>query len=230
MKKTKATCDTRSCYLCNNCLSEWRGAVACHKKNQRYRKGATIFTEDTSVEGIYFIYSGKVKVHKKWGEEKELILRFAGKGDIIGYRGIGNDLFYPVSATALEDVIICFIDMQFFEATLKVNHNLTYELMRFYANELQEAERRMRNLVHLSVKGRVAETLLMLRKNFGINRQGFIDIALTKQDMASYAGTTYETFSRMIGEMTKEKLIKSAGRNIGILTEDKLIKLTEDTN
>jgi CRP/FNR family transcriptional regulator len=148
---------------------------------------------------------------------------------MVGYRGLGNELVYPISATALDEVTVCFIDIPFFESTLEVNPGLTYALMKFYANELQEAERHMRNLAHMEVKGRVAETILTLKKIFGTDDQGFIDITLTKQDLASHSGTTYETFSRVANDLIKEKLIKVSGKNIAILKEKKLEELTTFT-
>jgi CRP/FNR family transcriptional regulator len=229
MKRSVPSCDLQSCFLCTRCSPAWLPAISAHRENRKFKKGAHIFSEGDPVEGIFFIYSGKVKVHKKWGDEKELIVRFARSGDMVGYRGLGNELVYPVSATALDEVIVCFVDIPFFESTLQVNPTLTYALMKFYANELQEAERRMRNLAHMEVKGRVAETLLMLKKTFGANKQGFIDITLTKQDMASYSGTTYETFSRMANELINEKLIKVSGKNMAILKEKKLEELTQFT-
>lgn len=52
-------------------------------------------------------------MHKKWGDDEELIVRFAKKGDIIGHRILSNDISYPVSATAIEPVTTCFIDLDF---------------------------------------------------------------------------------------------------------------------
>jgi len=225
MKKTNNSCDLKSCFLCRSCLKEWLPAIETHKQNLLFKKGEIIFEEGTPVKGIYFLYKGKVKVHKRWGSEKQLILHFAKEGDIIGYRGLGNEKVYPVSASALEEVILCFIDIPFFETTLQVNHKLTYTLMQFYANELQYAERRMGNLVHMEVKGRVAETLLMLERDFGQNSEGFINITLTKQDLAAYAGTTYETFFRMINELEKEKIVRFSGKDIAILKKSKLEEL-----
>lgn len=225
MKKTSNSCDLKSCFLCRSCLKEWQPAIETHKQNLLFKKGEIIFEEGTPVKGIYFLYKGKVKVHKRWGSEKQLILHFAKEGDIIGYRGLGNEKVYPVSASALEEVILCFIDIPFFETTLQVNHKLTYTLMQFYANELQYAEKRMGNLAHMEVKGRVAETLLMLKRDFGQNSEGFINITLTKQDLASYAGTTYETFFRMINELEKEKIVRFSGKDIAIIKESKLQEL-----
>ncbi len=218
-------CNLKSCFLCRNCLKHWLPAIEAHKQNLVIKKGQKIFEEEDPVTGIYFLFKGRVKVHRKWGDEKQLILHFAQEGDIIGYRGLGNQKVYPVSATALDEVTLCFIDIAFFETSLQVNPRLTYALMQLYANELQLAERRIGNLVHLDVKARVAETLLMLKRDFGQNKEGFINITLTKQDLASYAGTTYETFFRMITELAKVKIVKLSGKNIGILKETKLEKL-----
>ncbi len=224
MKKCNINCNLNSCFLCKGCLKEWLPALEIERQNFVFKKGQLIFSEGDPVTGIYFLYYGKVKVATKWGPGKQLILRFAKEGDIIGYRGIGNDKVYPVSATALEEVNVCYINSAFFETTLRVNHSLTYQFMQFYANELQEVEKRMINLAHIDVKGRVAETLLMLRSQFG-ETDGFINISLTKQDLASYAGTTYETFSRMISELQKEKIVCQSGKNFGIVNEEKLIEL-----
>ncbi len=100
--------------LCKLCLKEWLPAIDSNLKSFHVRKGELLFSEGDKVAGIYFIYSGKVKVHKKWGDDKELIVRFARNGDIVGHRGLGSDVLYPVSATTLEATDVCFIDLDFF--------------------------------------------------------------------------------------------------------------------
>ena len=178
------------------------------------------------MKGIYFIYSGNFKVHKKWGNEKDLIIRFAKAGEILGHTGLGDDVNYLVSATALEPAVVCFIEMDFFETTAHVNNNFTYKLMRFMANELQESEKRVRNLVHMPVKGRIAQAFITLKNQFGINNEGFIAIELTRQDLSSFAGASYETLFKVINEMTDEKLIEVTGKSIRITNEVMLKRLT----
>ena len=114
MSKTKNGCDVSSCFLCKGCVPDWLHWWLFIKRTSTYKRGEIIFTEGQPVEGIYFLYKGKVKVHKQWGPEKELIIRFAMEGDIVGHRGFGAITTYPVSATALEPTIICFIEMDFF--------------------------------------------------------------------------------------------------------------------
>ncbi|MEO7311953.1 MAG: Crp/Fnr family transcriptional regulator [Chitinophagaceae bacterium] len=229
MKKSKKTCDLNSCFFCTGCLKEWLPAVSVNRKSFQVKKGEVIFNEGEPVTGIYFVYEGTVKVHKKWGSEKELIVRFAKKGDIIGHRGLGGHAVFPVSGTAVENCEICFIDIEFFEASLKVNPEFLYKLMMFFADELQVSERKMRNLAHMSVKGRVAQALISLEQKFGITKEGFINIVLSRQDLSSYAGTTYETVFRILNDMVKDQVIKLTGKSISIINARQLLAFTNET-
>ena len=227
MKSSKVKCSLDSCMMCRLCIKEWLPAVDGNRHNYTFKKGERIFNEGEEVKGIYFIHDGTVKVHKKWGD-KELILRFARKGAIAGHRGMGGDLIYPVSATALEPVTVCYVDLDFFKATIKINHDLIYELLMFYAGELKESERNMRNLAHMSVKGRIAQALLTLGDKFGVKENGAIDIELSRQDFASFVGTTYETVFRMLNELIENRLIEVAGKSITIIDKENLYKLTTE--
>jgi len=228
MKKKQSICDSESCFLCKNCLNEWKPAIAAHKKNFKVKKGEIIFKEGDPVTGIYFVFSGSVKVYKKWDEGKELIIRFAREGAVFGHRALGKNNTYPISAAAIEPSVICYFDMEFFEATLKVNTDFTYQLLMFFADELRESEKRMRNLAHMPVKRRVAEALLALKNQFGTTKDGFINIDLSRQDLASYAGATYETVFRMINELVNDKLISLSGKHIRIVSEEALINFARN--
>lgn len=226
MKKAH-TCDLETCFLCQRCLPEWKPAIQSHRKNLQFRKGETIFRENEPVTGIYFVTEGTVKVHKQWGTEKEIILRFAQRGDILGHRGLGQETVYPISATAIEPVHACFIDLGFFETSLKVNQDFMYGLLLFFASELQESERKMRNLAHMQVKGRVSNALLAMQEKFGRNAEGYIDITLSRQDLASLVGATYETVFRIINELAQEESIQTDGKLIRIRNATRLNTYTK---
>jgi CRP-like cAMP-binding protein len=224
MKIKKTSCNLSTCSMCRNCKQEWLPAIAAHRKMYTYNKGELLFTEGDTVKGIFFIYDGVAKVHKKWDADKELILRFAKTGAIVGHRGLGADTVYPVSATAISSTTACFVELDFFMATLKVNPDYLFELMLFFATELKESEKRMRNLAHMPAKGRIIDALLRLQEKFGSDKQGFIDINVSRQDIASYSGTTYETLFRIMNEMQEDGLIATDGKQIKLLRKDVLEK------
>ncbi len=227
VKELKQQCDLKTCFLCSSCIFDWLPAIAANKQTILFKKGQDIFKEGDTVEGIFFVYSGKVKVHKRWDEDKDLILRFAKSGDILGHLGLGDSLAYPIAATAVENVKVCFVKKDFFESSLNVNPQFTIKLMKVFANALQESEKRMRNLAHMPVKERIAQALLSLKQQFGVTGDGYIDIELTKQDIASYAGVAYETFFKVTQDFLMSELIEVEGKNYRLLDERKLTELID---
>lgn len=214
MKKKAHNCD-HSCFMCRHTLEDWRGQIALNRTTIKLRKGQQFIAEGEAVKGVFFVQSGIVKVHRRWGE-KEMIVRFAKKGDIVGHRGVtSHHDVYPIAATALEPTELCFVDLNFFFLSLRVNPTLSYQLMLFYADELQLSEQRMCNNVRLSVKGRIAWSLLLLYRLFGdAAADGYIGLTLSKTDLAAYIGTTYETVYRAMGELVVQGLVVLKGKKI----------------
>ncbi len=211
----KIDCNMGRCAFCSSCSPAWLELTKLKKQTFLYRKGEQLFAEGKPVTGIYFMLSGAVKIHKKWGDEKDLIIRFATAGDILGIRGFG-DVCYRATATALEHSEVCFIPSEHLKASFETNPGLSFKLMEVYAVELQKAEERMNNLAHMDVKGRVALTLKTLQEIFGQDEAGFLPVSISRQDIASYAGTTYETVFKIFSEWIAEGFIKTEGKRIQI--------------
>jgi CRP-like cAMP-binding protein len=220
LKKYK--CNLKDCSLCILCNKEWLPAIDANRKVYQFKKGELLFKEGEAVKGMFFINKGLVKVHKRWDEEKEMILRFANDGAIVGHRGLGGDTIYPISGTALTSTEVCFVDIDFFTATLKTNPDYLYQLMLFFATELKESEKRMRNMAHMSAKGRIAYALITLQQKFGTDSDGYLNIVLSRQDIASYTGTTYETLFKMMNEFAAENILRFFEKKIAIIDMDKL--------
>nr|WP_294905168.1 Crp/Fnr family transcriptional regulator [uncultured Lacibacter sp.] len=229
MKLNKKNCDLKSCSMCRQCQPDWLPALDANRKSFHFKKGEQLFTEGEKVTGMYFINKGLVKVHKRWGNEKELILRIAKDGDIVGHRGLGDDEFYPVSGTAMEPTDVCYIDLSFFNSTLRTNPDFQYNLLMFFAAELKESEKRMRNLAHMNVKGRIANALLYLEKKFGKDKDGYIHLSISRQDLASYTGTTYESLFRIMNELVAEKAIRTDGKKTQIVNATLLHEYMEQS-
>jgi CRP/FNR family transcriptional regulator len=215
LRMQERPCDLSSCFLCNNTIPEWKEAIAVRKKTLFFKKGKKIFSEGDPVTGIFFMNEGFAKVYMQWGKVKELIVHFSGRGDVLGFRGMGS-LTYPISATAMQDVKVCYIPNDFLEATLKTNPSFTYKLMQVFASELHQTEKRMRDLVHLDVKSRIALALLQIAEIFGTDAKKYISVPIMRQDIASYAGTTYETVFKLMKELMRKKIISTAGKSIKI--------------
>lgn len=222
MSKRQKVCD-HSCFMCRYVVADWWENIDIRRQIIKVKKGQRFIDEGSEAEGIYFVQEGLVKVHKRWGD-KESIVRFAKKGDIIGHRGmVRKKSTFPISATSLENTILCFIPIDFFKSLLKTNPSLTYELLMFYADELQLSEQKATNQVHLSVKGRLAWSFLLLEEKMGTDEEGCIRLILSKTDLAAYVGSTYESVYRMMAELTAEEIIALVGKRVKIKDREKLL-------
>lgn len=76
--------------------------------------------------------------------------------------------------------------------------------------------------MHMSVKGRVANALLSLIDTFDLDERKFLRATLSRQDIASYAGTTYETAFRIMSEFVSDRAVIIEGKKIGIVNVDYL--------
>jgi CRP-like cAMP-binding protein len=190
-----------------------------------FKKGENIIDEGSTPKGIYYIDKGTAKMYKLGFNGKEQILRFTKTGDIIGYRSILSKQPYGASATAMEDTEVCFIPEKFFLKVLEFHPKLAFDILRRISEDLGESAQTITFLAQKTVRERLAEVLLLLEKKLGTDKEGFINISLTREEMANLIGTATESAIRLISEFKTDHLIEVEGRKIKILDHQKLVKL-----
>ncbi|WMI65403.1 Crp/Fnr family transcriptional regulator [Aestuariibaculum sp. YM273] len=189
--------------------------LAVKKNNLRCKKGQQFIIEGAPVNGLFFVLKGKVKVFRTGINGREQIVRFAREGEIIGHRGFGTEEYYSIGAIALEDTVLCYFSKHMLQEVLMSNPKFAYDLMLFYANELNKSESKVKSISQMTVRERVIDTLLYINRKFGVNK-GFLDVCLSRKEYADYAGTTEEQVIRVFSALKKEKLISARGKKIGI--------------
>ncbi len=209
-------CSIKNCLLSNHCSNEWLEVIDVYKKEFKFSKGSEIITQGDRVEGIYFIESGMVKISLS-RENQERIIRLAKEGDILGHRGFGNDYFYPITVKSLTDVTLTFIPMDIFIKVLKANANLSYNMMIFFAEELKNTEKRMQQMLHMTVIERISTAIMFNIDAFGLDEDNMLKYTLSRRELASLVGATYETVVRMLKKLEEQKVIKNIGKQIKIL-------------
>ncbi|MBI1316894.1 cyclic nucleotide-binding domain-containing protein [bacterium] len=190
-----------------------------------FKKGQVLLHETARSNGVYCIHTGKVKLFRTGSEGREQIIRFGKEGDLIGYRSVLSGEPISASVQALSDVHACFIPKEIFFDFVKTNPKFSLEMMRQACHELGEAGRVITNLAQKSVRERLAEVLMILRDTFGENEEGEIDVALTREEIASMVGTVTETAIRLLSEFKESQLVELKGRKIKILQPKELLRI-----
>lgn len=224
MKKMNAdcaNCANTNCFIKNHLHLEKMQDFALQKTNFSCKKGQQFMIEDAPMQGLYFIFSGKAKVLKTGIYGKEQIVRLTKEGDTIGFRGFGTNNRYLISASALEDTVLCNFSNEVMQGILKSIPEFTYDMMLFYAQELNKSENNVKKIAQMNVRERVIDALLYLLKKFG-QTNGLISITLSRKEIADFTGTTDEQITRILSSLKKEGLIKIAGKKIGLLETEKM--------
>ena len=180
---------------------------------KKYQKGEMIFLQGDSLDGLYIINHGKIKLFKYTKEGKEQILYILSEGDFIGELSLINTEEVNYNAEALETVNMCLIKKSDFLKILKDNPNMSLKLLEILSQRIIKLETLVQSLSTKDVEARIAQLLIELVEEFGIqkNENTELIIPLTREDMANYIGVTRETISRKLSIMQDEGIIELIG-------------------
>lgn len=200
------------------------------KDFRRYKRGDILYKEGNRISGFYCINSGIIKVFKTGLDGKEQIIRFAKAGDIIAYRSVLSNELACTSAKVIEDCQVCFIPSEILTQFIKTNPAYSLELLKLACHELGEANSFITDIAQKTVRERLAEILLLLVSDFGLDNEHFLKISLTREELANIVGTATESVIRLLSEFKSDGLVELNGRKIKILNKRNLEKISKVFN
>ncbi|NNE76200.1 MAG: Crp/Fnr family transcriptional regulator [Pricia sp.] len=201
--------------------------VSDSKTVKMVKKGESIFDEGEKLPGVYCVRNGVSKLSKLSANGKDQIVKLATKGQVLGQRSVIVEETANLSATAVDDMEVCFIPKESIVHTLNTNPNFAVEVLRHMAHDLKEADDVIVNMSQKTVKQRMAEAFLYLKTNFGEDENGFLLLTLSREDIANVVGTATESCIRIISEFKKKGLLKTSGKKIAIANEKELKNIIE---
>ena len=176
----------------------------------RLRSGRVLFQAGDSGNGCYRVEDGLLKVTMVSRSGAERILAFLGRGAIVGELAVLDGLARSASVVVVRDAIVHFLSKAAFEAFAEKHHELYKELIRLLAERLRETDRTVAASSFLSLKGRMARTLLELADHFGQEvGPGRIVVRqkITQTDLAAMAGIARESVTRIVTDWQSRKLV-----------------------
>ena len=196
------------------------------KDFRMYKRGDILYNEGNRISGFYCIHSGIIKVFKTGIDGKEQIIRFARKGEIIAYRSVLSNEPACTSAKVVEDCHVCFIPSELLIQFVKTIPAFSFEIVKLTCHELAEANSYITDIAQKTVRERLAEVLLQLVNDFGIDDQKYLRISLTREELANIVGTATESVIRLLSEFKTDKIIELNGRRIKVLDLKSLEKIS----
>jgi CRP/FNR family transcriptional regulator, anaerobic regulatory protein len=218
MKENQAICSSctnENCFIKKHIHLSSMQKYIDSKHSFTCKKAQQFIIEGAPIQGLYFVYKGKVKTVKTGINGREQIVRLTSNGDTVGFRGFGTSKRYLIGAYALEDTVLCNFSNDVMLEILQNVPEFTYDMMLFYADELNKSENNIRKIAQMNVRERVIDTLLYIHRKFGHTNE-LINLELSRKEIADFAGTTEEQVTRVISSLKREALIRTVGKKIGL--------------
>jgi CRP/FNR family transcriptional regulator len=221
-------CGARTCSILKDCSPEALDKISFAKKCFVYLKGQRILMEGVESNGIYFINSGKLKIYKTDMKDKQLIIRFAKSGEVLGFSDNDEKQEQAVSAMALDDTLVCYLDNKSFLNVIREYPDIAFRLLRYYNKLLDQSETQSLKLARMNVPAKVADALYTIYETYGTNgNSSTLNLQLSRQDMADLAGTTKEQISKTLSDFKAHGLVNVKGKRIDILNLQALAEFSE---
>jgi len=200
--------------------------VNLNSSEAEFRKGDIILHEGSMISHIIYLKSGIVKEYRKGPGDTEQILQIVKRQSYLGLPSLFGDRINHYSYTALEDILVCYIDLGVFNHLIRKNGNFAYEILVLVSRDSLNNFQRFMNQSQKRTYGRVADALLYF--SMMIYESNTFTIPFTIQELGALTGISRESATRVLTRFRDEKILRITGRRIDIINPELLQKISKN--
>jgi|ASRN01.1.fsa_nt_gi CRP-like cAMP-binding protein len=193
----------------------------------------TIFLKpDEYIDGIYILYSGKVKISMLQPNGKSLLLRFSNPPGVLG----DIEALHPFKVRTYVETVyestLLHVPKIVINAYLKEDIDFLHFIIEQLSYKLYSISVASGMNQNNTAKARLASYILSVsdeRPYFSDKIEGKSNELETEYliEIAELIGTSYRHLSRILREWQKDEIIRKEGRHISIINRQMLMELSE---
>src|SRR5215468_271835 len=188
------------------------------------RRREVVYLPGDPGRSLFFVNGGRVKVSKVTRDGKALTLTYCGPSDVFGETCLVDGGPRSEMAESVENALLTEIDRADFDRLLGANASLGAQMTKLMVIRRRELENKVEALVFRDVTSKLAELLVKLAGEYGVDdaRGTLIALKITHQELANLIGSTRETVSLTLSQFKRKRLIATEGRKVIISDADAL--------
>ena len=221
-------CDCEKCELRSAFFESFREdelEIFCRNKQETFHhRGDSVFHEGDEVRSFSYLKSGLLKLFKTTPNGKDQIITIAGPFDFVSLLGVFTISHQTYSVSALEDSVICHIDIQEIKQIVRNNGLFSLNLMERIGMITNKIIQESMEIRRRNTHGKVAYILLKMSRGLYMNQT--FNLPLSRREIAEYTGMTTENVIRTMSEFRKDKIIRINGREIEIIDMESLNRIS----
>lgn len=189
-------------------------AVAALAVERRYAEGETLFLRGDIGEGMIVVLQGRIRLSIVSAEGRELILREAEAGDVIGEIAVIDGGRRSADAVAAAPVVAGFIGQPPFARLLAERPGLQMPILQVLCSRLRETTDQLESIALYPLEARLARFLLWHLRRHGRTRPDGARIApltISQGAIASFVGASRPKVNRLIAAFEAAGAIERRG-------------------
>lgn len=204
--------------------------IAARAKPARIPRGEALFRQDEPSRAIFMVLSGRLKATQITPEGRQVVVRLAGPGDLVGHVAVFTETPYPATpVAAVESVALMWRPSVFIELMARYPL-LSLAVVRNMGKFIEEAHTRLRESSTERVERRIAHLVLRLTRQAGHSIDGGVEISfpITRQDIALMMGATLHTVSRVLSAWEQDGIVDGGRQHLVLRDPQALARIAEE--
>lgn len=191
-----------------------------------YKKNESFYGEGEIPDSLYCLIRGKVKIYRGGMGGRSQIMRVCNAPELFGYRAAMAEEPFLTGAAPIESSLVARIPMKIIMGIIRQNAAAACFFIKKLAVHLGKSDERTVNLTQKHLRGRLAESLIFLRDNYGLEEDGCtLSIYLSREDLASLSNMTTSNAIRTLSAFAQEKIVAIDGKKIKLINQEELDRI-----
>jgi len=193
---------------------EAMSALAGLVQVRRFPRGAFIIGQNDPGGSMYLLTQGRAKVSLASEDGRELVLDYLEAPAHFGEMSLVDAKPRSADVIAVTDVEVLTIDGKDLSAAIKIQPKLALSLIGTLSKRLRTMIGRLEDMAFHDARHRVMRVILNVA-TATLETRGVAEIrGMTHYDIATLAGTSRETASRIISSLQKSGTLTARGRTL----------------
>jgi CRP-like cAMP-binding protein len=205
----------RQCSLFSSIPMKEREEIVRAAHKCEFSRGQTIHIEGDPARELVLLVSGWVKL-AQLGYGTEMILGFCGPGEFVGTAGLASQGLHCATAQALRPSEALVWEMAAFDLLAKQFPALRRNTALILSRQLIDMEDRFREISTESVSSRLSHQIVRLMNQAGCQRNGAVEIRISREELAQLIGSAMGTVSRLLSEWDKKGIVRARREAVAV--------------
>ncbi|KAF0207466.1 MAG: CRP/FNR family transcriptional regulator cyclic AMP receptor [Actinobacteria bacterium] len=189
-------------------------ALAAMVTLKQYPKGSFVISQNDHGSVMYLLVSGRVKVSLASPEGRELALNYLEAPSHFGEMSLVDAEPRSADVIAVSDCEVLALDARDLSAAIQVQPKLALTLIATLSRRVRGLIGRLEDMAFHDASHRVMRVILNVATASYEARGVPVVEGLTHYEVATLAGTSRETASRVISQLAKDGIVATKGRRV----------------